>query len=138
MTSRPGTTLMELLLVLAILGTVGGIALPRLSALAAAFALRDAQRQARFLFARARTEAQTSGQRTALVILPPSSLAIVRAGDTLARVNLEASLVRIEGSRDSMAYSASGLAWGASNLRLILRRSALADTLLVSRLGRVR
>jgi hypothetical protein len=36
-----------------------------------------------------------------------------------------------------MAYQASGLGLGAANLRLVLRRRARADTITVSRLGRV-
>jgi len=37
-----------------------------------------------------------------------------------------------------MAYAASGLGYGASNLRVIVRRGASADTITVSRLGRVK
>jgi hypothetical protein len=37
-----------------------------------------------------------------------------------------------------MAYSASGLGFGAANMRVIVSRGASADTITVSRLGRVR
>jgi hypothetical protein len=46
--------------------------------------------------------------------------------------------VRLEPSRDSMAYAPSGLGWGGANLRVVVRRGAAADTVVVSRLGRVR
>jgi len=37
-----------------------------------------------------------------------------------------------------MAYAPNGLGYGASNLTLVLRRGERAETLVVSRLGRVR
>jgi hypothetical protein len=46
--------------------------------------------------------------------------------------------VALEATRDSLAYGPDGLGVGAANLRLVLRRGAAADTLSVSRLGRVR
>jgi hypothetical protein len=46
--------------------------------------------------------------------------------------------VRLSASRDSMAYDARGLGLGAANLSLVIRRGAAAETVFVSRLGRVR
>jgi len=37
-----------------------------------------------------------------------------------------------------MAYAPNGLGYGASNLTVVLRRGSAAETIFVSRLGRVR
>jgi hypothetical protein len=64
----------------------------------------------------------------------------VRAGaDTILRRRLGAVHgVTLSATRDSMAYAPSGMGYGAGNLRLVLRRRAAAETVFVSRLGRVR
>jgi hypothetical protein len=46
--------------------------------------------------------------------------------------------VSLSTSRDSLAFDVRGLGYGAANLTLVARRGAAADTLVVSRLGRVR
>ena len=59
--------------------------------------------------------------------------------DTVAHRMLASSHgVSLTVSRDSMAYAPNGLGYGASNLTVILRRGAAAETIFVSRLGRVR
>jgi hypothetical protein len=60
-----------------------------------------------------------------------------RGLDTLAVADFVQRGVRLESTRDSMAYGASGLGVGAANLRIILSRGSRADTLTVSRLGRL-
>ena len=46
--------------------------------------------------------------------------------------------VTLEASRDSIAYAASGLGWGAANSTVVARHGVAAETVWVSRLGRVR
>jgi hypothetical protein len=46
--------------------------------------------------------------------------------------------VRLSATRDSMAYDARGLGYGAANLSIVAHRGRVAETLYVSRLGRVR
>ena len=46
--------------------------------------------------------------------------------------------VRLTATRDSMAFDAHGLGVGVANLSLVARRGRFADTLFVSRLGRLR
>jgi hypothetical protein len=57
--------------------------------------------------------------------------------DTVARADFTDRGVRLHATRDSMAYGANGLGVGAANLRLVLSRGARADTITISRLGRV-
>ena len=64
----------------------------------------------------------------------------LRAGaDTLARRALGALHgVRIAASRDSVTYSPLGVGRGLANARYVVSRGSAAETVWVSRLGRVR
>lgn len=135
---RAGHTLIELLLALALIGALAAVALPPLARQSARYALHAASRHTEQLFREARHRAQTSGRRTAVLLDPPATVAIVQRGDTLVQQTLDRWRVTLAGTRDSMAYAPNGLAWGAANLRLILERDGLTDTLFISRLGRVR
>jgi hypothetical protein len=46
--------------------------------------------------------------------------------------------VTLESTRTSITYSQTGIGYGAGNLTLIIARNLAADTIFVSRLGRVR
>jgi Tfp pilus assembly protein FimT len=46
--------------------------------------------------------------------------------------------VDVRSNRDSLAYSPIGHAYGAANQSIVIRRGNAADTVVVSRLGRVR
>ena len=46
--------------------------------------------------------------------------------------------VTISSTRSSITYSPTGLGYGAANLTLTVARNLAADTIFVSRLGRVR
>ena len=68
-----------------------------------------------------------------------ATLAVHRGPDTLlARALGRLHGVRLSATRDSTAYAGDGLGYGAANLRLVVRRGAAAETVTVSRLGRVR
>ena len=78
--------------------------------------------------------------RTAVILDSGSASLIVRAyADTISHRRLGSShSVAFTTTRDSMAYAPNGLGYGASNLTVVLRRGSAAETLFVSRLGRVR
>jgi hypothetical protein len=60
-------------------------------------------------------------------------------GVVLSRAALgHAHGVALSSTRDSLAYDVRGLGYGAANLTMIARRGAAAESLVVSRLGRVR
>lgn len=137
---RRGTTLVEQLLILTLLGILAAITAGAGARLADAITVHAAARDVADLFALARDNAVASGQRTAVRLIDLSGRVVVHADtDTIARLDLaQRSLVHLTASRDSMAYASSGLGYGAANLRVIVSRGSAADTLTVSRLGRVR
>jgi len=67
------------------------------------------------------------------------ALELRMAGAVLSRAALgHAHGVSLSANRDSLAYDLRGLGYGAANLTLIARRGRAADSLVVSRLGRLR
>ncbi len=138
--SRLAFTYVELLVVLAVLAILLSVSLRSASQWMHLAAVHSATRSAADAFATARDVAITTGARTAIRIDETQGLIAVHSEqDTSHRFALGAlHRVTLEASRDSMAYSPSGLGWGASNLRLIVKRASKADTINVSRLGRVR
>jgi prepilin-type N-terminal cleavage/methylation domain-containing protein len=135
-----GTTLPELLIALTVVGIVSGIAVGGAAKLSDRLATRGAARELRAALTTARELAVLRAARTAVrfdtvraVVLVQTRLdtALLRPLGVLFRVRLSAT-------RDSIAYGADGLGFGAANTRLIVRRRAAAETITVSRLGRVR
>jgi hypothetical protein len=133
-----GSTTIEQLLVLVTLGLLFSIALATGVPLLQAAAVETASRETASLFALARDHALATGVRTAVRLDALHQRVMVHRGlDTLAVADFVLRGVRLESTRDSMAYGASGLGVGAANLRIILSRGSRADTLTVSRLGRL-
>ena len=137
---RSGTTLVEQTVIITILGVLAALAIHSISQQLDRLAVRSAAREARDVFAAAREFAVARGVRTAVQIDPPfAELSAHAAADTILRRPLgDLHGVILSTSRDSMAYSPSGLGYGASNLRIIVVKRAAAETVTVSRLGRVR
>jgi Tfp pilus assembly protein FimT len=132
--------LVEQLWVLLITGVLLATTVAAGARLFDAMTVRAAARDVADLFAVARDHAIAQGERTAVRIDGQAGRLVVYADtDTLSRLELRGTTaVAIEATRDSMAYSASGLGFGAANMRVVVRRGASADTITVSRLGRVR
>ncbi len=137
---RRGVTLPESIVVLTIVGLLIGIAGLRVGRLRDGTGVRNAASEAIATFAAARRWALSRSTRTAVMIDTARAMLIVRSyDDTVARRLLGSSHgVTMSASRDSMAYAPNGLGYGASNLTIVLRRGERAETVVVSRLGRVR
>lgn len=138
-TRRPrGTTTVEQLVVLTVLGLLATLSLTSGAPLLQAAAVESASRETANLFALARDHALAAHTRTAVRFETATQRVVVHSGqDTLAVADFRLRGVSIDPTRDSMAYAPTGLGVGAANLRLILRRGSQADTMTVSRLGRV-
>ncbi|MBC8089894.1 MAG: GspH/FimT family pseudopilin [Phycisphaerae bacterium] len=140
MQRRTGATLVEQTVILAVLGVLSALAFRGISALLDDLAVRSAAREVRDVFSSAREHAVASGARTAVQIDPTAAVLTAHAGADTVTTRPVGQLhgVLVQSSRDSMAYSPSGLGYGASNLSIVLVRNASAETVTVSRLGRVR
>jgi type II secretory pathway pseudopilin PulG len=135
---RLGFTLVEELVVLTTLGLLATVAVLGGAPVLDAVVVESAGRETATLFALARDHALAAGVRTAVQLDDQHAAVTVHAaGDTIARSLFDQTGVHMAVTRDSMAYAATGLGLGASNLRIILSRGARADTITVSRLGRV-
>jgi Tfp pilus assembly protein FimT len=137
---RRAHTLAELAVILAILGIICAVAVPRILRDTDRVHVRGAIREVVNALAAARATAVARGQHVAVRFEPVSSTVLVSAGgDTILVRRLDAVHgVRITSNRDSLAYAPTGLGYGAANQTVVLRRGAAVDTVVISRLGRVR
>ena len=129
-----------MIVVLTVVGILVTIAVTRTTALRDRMSVRAAASETVATFALARRWSLSRASRTAITFDTAAATLIVRSyADTVARRSLRSShSVGLSASRDSMAYAPNGLDYGASNLTLVLRRGEAAETVFVSRLGRVR
>ena len=137
---RPGTTLIEIGVTVGIIGLMAGLTFPRFGSYRDRVAVDAAASSTLSLLATARHAALRRATRTAVHLDTTTATVFVVAGtDTLERRPLrDVHGVVFSTTRDSIAFSANGLGYGAANTQIILRRGTAADTVSVSRLGRAR
>lgn len=137
---RRGATLPEIIIALCMLGIVTAVAGLRVADFRDRSSVGRAAGETVATFAAARRWSLSRSVRTAVSIDTAAATLLVRSyDDTILLRRLGASHgVWLSTSRDSMAYAPNGLGYGASNLTVVLRRGAAAETVVVSRLGRVR
>lgn len=137
---RYGLTLIELAVTLCILSILSAIALPAAGRFLDAIHVRGAVMEIESTFSTARHLAIARGGQVAVDIDTSRATVAVSAGeDTLRKAYIGIDHdVRISATRAGMVYSATGTGYGAANLSVVVRRNAAVDTVVVSRLGRVR
>lgn len=137
---RRGMTTIEMVVALSVIALVIGIVVPTFSRLRDGIAVRNATAEAMSAFALARQSAIVRGARAGLGIdRPPGHVTVTVGGEMLLRRDLEGTYgVTLSSTRDSTAYSPLGHGFGAANLRLVIARGPVAETIFVSREGRVR
>lgn len=137
---RRAFTLIELTVTLCILSILSAIIFPRAGRFLDGIHVRGAVTAIESVFGSARHTAIARGARVTVEIDTAARAMYVSAGsDTLRRAAIGAEHdVRLAATRARMVYSAAGVGYGASNLSVVVRRNAAADTVFVSRLGRLR
>ncbi|MEO5814375.1 MAG: hypothetical protein ABIT20_03735 [Gemmatimonadaceae bacterium] len=137
---RAGLTLAELILVVVIVGLTLLVGLGQLHLYLDRIATRDAVRAAGNVVERARDEAIALRTPVSVKIdTSTATLELLSRGFALGKTPLGALHgVAISTTRDSITFDVRGLGYGAANLTLVARRGRATDTLVVSRLGRVR
>jgi len=137
---KHGFNVIELTLVLAIIAVLSAIGLPRAAGFIDGMEVRGAVTEIDALFSLARHVAIARAEQSSLDINPTRGIISVRVGpDTVMKRELGiAHGVTLQSTRASITYSQTGIGYGAANLTLIVARHLAADTIFVSRLGRVR
>lgn len=137
---RRGFTLLEATLALVLVGIVSSMVVPAAARARDRSAVHGATSALVSSLADARHQALRWQRRTAVRFDTVAGRAVVHAGnDTLTDSRLRDVFgVRLVVTRDSIAFYPTGLGYGAANVRLIVERGAAAETVTVSRAGRVR
>jgi Tfp pilus assembly protein FimT len=137
---RYGATLAELLITLSVLGILTSIAVPRAASLADRVGVKGAAQDVVVTLAAARAAASRRGAYASFVADPRTGqLRVVSGGEVLlVRYLAQTRGVKVEASRESVTFAPGGLGWGAANTTVIVSRGSRSDTVVMSRLGRVR
>ena len=137
---RHAFTILELTVTICILGVVSAIAMPSVGKLLDRIHVRGAVLEIESLFSGARHSAIARSAQTTVDIDTVNQAIYVSVGvDTLRKREIGKDHgVQLSASRVRMSYSATGMGYGAANLSVFVRRNDSADTVFVSRLGRLR
>ena len=137
---RRGVTVIELTVVILVVGILCGIGMPALLRQLDRTRVRNATNEIVSALALARTTAISRGRYVAVGFDSGSAKVVVTAGtDTiLIRRVGEVYGVTVRSNRDSTVYGPTGLGYGAANQSVVVSRRDVADTVIISRLGRVR
>lgn len=137
---RRAFSAIELTIVVGILSVLSAIAMPSMTRLLDRVRVRAAVTEIESLFATARHAAIARGASANVEIdTVGRTISVTLDRDTLRKGMLGAEHgVELATNRTSMTYSAIGVGYGAANLSVVVRKSAAAETVVISRLGRVR
>ena len=140
MRARHGFTIVETTLVIALSSALAAISLSRAWSFIDRIEVRGAVTEIESMFSLARHTAIARGSQVSLEIDGPRSIVSIRAGAETLRTR-EIGLahgVSLSANRTGITYSPIGVGYGAANFSLIVSRRQAVDTIVVSRLGRVR
>ena len=135
-----GATMIELTIALAIVSAICAITIPRASGFIDRIEVRGAVTEIESLFSLARHVAIARGGQSVLDIDTTGGVLTLSSGTEVvtSRDVGAAHGVSIESNRTSMTYSPIGVGYGAANFSIVITRNAAVDTVIISRLGRVR
>ena len=136
---RHGFTLIETIIAVCLISILTAIATPGFARVIDAIEVREAAMEVETAFSAARHLAIARGAQAFVEIDPGLATVSVRIGtDTVRKRELADYRVVVQAAKTTMSYSAIGVGYGAANLTVVIRRNASIDSVVVSRLGRVR
>ena len=137
---RRGMTIVELLVMVAIMGALAAIAVPRAVTAMDRLSVRGATQDVLLTLGAARAAASRRGAYVSFVAdTRTGRVRAVSGGEVLVERDLaHARGIKLEASRESVTFAPGGLGWGAANTTVIVSRGSRSDTVVMSRLGRVR
>jgi prepilin-type N-terminal cleavage/methylation domain-containing protein len=143
-----GYTLLEMVAVLVILGVLGALTAPRVHGWADRLAVGRAMEDIRGIYIKARMTALYRSVRVRLMLSPDSLAVVAENGSSLAENATDSLLFRVSGpkvhgvsleaTRNVIRFYPTGIGLGGSNTKIVLRRGIAAESLTVSRLGRLK
>jgi len=137
---RPAFTIIEMTLTTCIVCIIAAIATPRLGSVIDAIEVRQASLEVQTFFSSARHMAIAKGAQASVEIDTARRLITLRVGSDTVRkreLGLEHQ-VELRATRSGVTYSPNGVGYGAANVTVVIKRNAATDSVIVSRLGRVR
>lgn len=140
MKMRRAFTIIETTITVCLICLLGAIGAPHISKLLDAIEVREASIEIETLFSSARHIAiARASQATVEIDTARKVVSVLIGADTVRKRELGVEhRVQLRSSRSSVAYSATGMGYGAANVTVVVQRNASLDSIVVSRLGRVR
>ena len=140
MQNRYGFTLVESMVVVALVAALIAITVPRAAHFIDGIEVRGAVTEIESMFSLARHTAIARGSQIALDIDLPRRSMSIRSGTEIVQTREVGAAhgVNLSANRTSITYSPIGVGYGAANFSLFVSRGRVIDTVVVSRLGRVR
>ena len=137
---RRGVTLLEVAVVVVLVALITAIATPVILRRLDRSKVRHASSEIVSALALARTTAVArEGYVTVRIDAARGAITVVTGKDTLlTRPIGEIYGVGVRSNRDSCTYGPTGLGFGAANQSILVERGSAVDTVVISRLGRVR
>ncbi len=132
-------TLPELVIVTVLMSLMFGMTVPLVHRVMNRVAVTNAGVEVASLLASARHLAILKRNRTAIRFESRGVVTVYSGSDTFMRRDLRSAYgVSVRATRDSIAYGPTGRGWGAANTTVVLSKGGAHDSVVVSRLGRVR
>jgi type II secretory pathway pseudopilin PulG len=140
MKMRNAFTIIESTLAVCLIGLLTAIAAPAVSRLLDVIEVREAAIEVETMFSSARHLAIARGMQASVEIdTARRVVSVISGADTLRKRELgKEHRVEIKATRPSVSYSTIGAGYGAANVTVVIKRNASFDSVVVSRLGRVR
>ena len=133
--------MIEMAMVLVVIGTLVGLAGPRLSGYSDRLAVRRAGDETAAFYNRARIAAVYRAERLTVIFSGDSLLAVSEGASDSIVWQMPGPTrhgVAMTASRPVIRLYPNGLGLGAANTKLVFQKGTSADSLTISRLGRLR